>query len=42
METEVTAPGNPELKEKMKELSRLTYGRDLQEVEQDIFARLRL
>ena len=42
METEVTAAGNPELKEKMKELSRLTYGKDLQEVEQDIFTRLRL
>ncbi|MBI3632108.1 MAG: type IV secretion system DNA-binding domain-containing protein [Candidatus Vogelbacteria bacterium] len=42
MKTEMTPPGNRELKDKMKELSRLTYGRDLQEVEQDIFARLRL
>ncbi len=33
---------NHELAEKLKELSRLTYGRDLQEVEQDIFNRLRL
>lgn len=37
-----TPAPNPELREKMKELSRLTYGRDLQEVEQDIFNRLRL
>ncbi|MBI3633766.1 MAG: type IV secretion system DNA-binding domain-containing protein [Candidatus Vogelbacteria bacterium] len=42
MKTEMTPPGNRELMDKMKELSRLTYGKDLQEVEQDIFARLRL
>lgn len=42
MVTELTPPGNIQLKDKMKELSRLTYGRDLQEVEQDIFNRLRL
>ncbi len=42
MKTDEAPPGNLVLKDKMKELSRLTYGRDLQEVEQDIFARLRL
>ena len=42
MITEETLPGNTELRDKMKELSRLTYGRDLAEIEQDIFARLRL
>lgn len=42
MKSEVTPPGNPEIVEKLKELSRLTYGKDLREIEQDIFARLRL
>ncbi len=42
MVTEPTPNGSPALKDKMKELSRLTYGRDAQEVEQDIFNRLRL
>ena len=42
MITEETLTGNTELRDKMKELSRLTYGRDLAEIEQDIFARLRL
>ena len=42
MQVPLNAPGNAELREKIKELSRLTYGKDLQEVEQDIFARLRL
>lgn len=42
IKTELAPVGNTTLKDKMKELSRLTYGRDLQEVEQDIFNRLRL
>jgi len=33
--------GSPEVRDKMKELSRLTYGRDLADVEQDIMRRLR-
>ncbi|MEI6296873.1 MAG: DUF87 domain-containing protein [bacterium] len=33
--------GNPTIGEKLKELSRLTYGRDREEVEQDIYKRLR-
>lgn len=35
------AAGSAELADKLKELSRLTYGRDLAEVEADILARLR-
>ncbi|MDO8493323.1 MAG: type IV secretion system DNA-binding domain-containing protein [bacterium] len=42
IKTKEAPPGNVLLKDKMKELSRLTYGRDAQEVEQDIFNRLRL
>lgn len=34
-------PGNPVIREKLKELSRLTYGRDGQEVEKEILSRLR-
>ncbi|MCX6713414.1 MAG: type IV secretion system DNA-binding domain-containing protein [Candidatus Vogelbacteria bacterium] len=34
-------PGSPELREKLLELSRLTYGRDLAEVEREIVAKLR-
>ncbi len=33
--------GSIEIREKLKELSRLTYGRDLAEIESDILARLR-
>jgi len=33
--------GVPELKNQLKELSRLTYGRDINQVEQDILRRLR-
>lgn len=35
-------PGNAEVREKLKELSRLVYGKDLEDVEADILARLRL
>lgn len=35
-------PGNPMVREKLKELSRLVYGKELAEVEADILARLRL
>ncbi len=35
-------PGSSEVCEKLKELSRLTYGEDLADVERDILARLRL
>ncbi|MBI5139907.1 MAG: type IV secretion system DNA-binding domain-containing protein [Candidatus Vogelbacteria bacterium] len=42
MVAETTQMGNPEIVDKLKELSRLTYGKDLREIEQDIFARLRL
>lgn len=34
-------PGNPVVREKLKELSRLTYGRDASEVEREINSRLR-
>ncbi len=34
-------PGSPEVKDKLKELSRLTYGRDLPSIERDILTRLR-
>ncbi len=38
----VSAPqGSAEVRDKLKELSRLTYGRDLAEVEQEILTRLR-
>lgn len=33
--------GSPDIKDKLKELSRLTYGRDLVDIEQDIINRLR-
>ncbi len=39
--TITTLAGSDEVKEKLKELSRLTYGRDLAEVEQEILTRLR-
>ncbi len=35
-------PGNTVVRDKLKELSRLTYGRELDDVEKEIFARLRL
>jgi len=35
-------PGNALVREKLKELSRLVYGKDLEDVEADILARLRL
>jgi len=35
-------PGNEQVREKLKELSRLVYGKDLEDVETDILARLRL
>lgn len=38
--TQTVAPGHSELSDKLQELSRLTYGRDLAEVEQDILGRL--
>jgi len=37
----MSEPGNNTLRDKLKELSRLTYGRDLAEVEREILARLR-
>ncbi|MEK7477997.1 MAG: ATP-binding protein, partial [Patescibacteria group bacterium] len=42
LECQYVSPApHPELRAKLEELSRLTYGRDLAEVEQDIVKRLR-
>jgi len=41
LHTRTLAPGSSEVAEKLKELSRLTYGKDLQSIEADILARLR-
>ncbi|OHA60141.1 MAG: hypothetical protein A2589_00475 [Candidatus Vogelbacteria bacterium RIFOXYD1_FULL_46_19] len=41
IKTEQVVGGSDELREQLKELSRLTYGRDIDEVEREILARLR-
>ncbi|MFW5853499.1 MAG: type IV secretory system conjugative DNA transfer family protein [Patescibacteria group bacterium] len=41
IKTATVQAGNDQLKNQLKELSRLTYGRDLQEVEEEIFKRMR-
>ena len=41
LRTKATPPGSPEIAEKLKELSRLTYGKELQSIEADILTRLR-
>lgn len=41
IKTVAPSPGSVEVREKLKELSRLTYGRDIGEIEQEILGRLR-
>ena len=41
MRTTNARPGNPQIKEKMKELSRLSFGRPRAEIEKEILSRLR-
>jgi hypothetical protein len=41
MKTLRVTHGPAEIREKLKELSRLTYGRDVHEIEDEIFRRVR-